>query len=318
MIEQRLPLAQLHNPLGRHPEGQDLSTDRPGRLSDPRSTGVEVTQHARSLRQILTRRRENEAGPFRAAGTSTREQLSLPRREASKDLFEDGDDQVGDHGNRDPVSGRLRDRRSWGEADGWRGGLAASPGVCTSPRLEVASPGSRPRWREPWGCGDRGSMPAPLEASGNVVHGPGQFSIQGAKGEKTVTDEILLIVLAGAWLFVHVIAHGLTQWVAAGNTWAFGARDDPPRETLLSGRLRRAFANYLETLPAVLVVLIAAELSDRANEFTTYGGWIWFGSRVIYLPAYTSGIRWLRSIVWGVATVAIAMMALGLILGVSE
>ena len=132
-----------------------------------------------------------------------------------------------------------------------------------------------------------------------------------------MTDEILLIVLAGAWLFVHLIAHGLTQWVAAGNTWAFGARDDPPRETLLSGRLRRAFANYLETLPAVLVVLIAAELSDRANEFTTYGGWIWFGSRVVYLPAYASGLRWLRSIVWGVATVAIAMMALGLILGVS-
>ena len=142
------------------------------------------------------------------------------------------------------------------------------------------------------------------------------FDSWGERG-KTVTDEILLIVLAGAWLFVHVIAHGLTQWVAAGNTWAFGARDDPPRETLLSGRLRRAFANYLETLPAVLVVLIAAELSDRANEFTTYGGWIWFGSRVVYLPAYASGIRWLRSIVWGVATVAIAMMALGLILGVS-
>ena len=97
-----------------------------------------------------------------------------------------------------------------------------------------------------------------------------------------MTDEILLIVLAGAWLFVHLIAHGLTQWVAAGNTWAFDARDDPPRETVLSGRLRLAFANYLETLPAALVVLIAAELSDRANEFTSYGGWIWFGSRVIY------------------------------------
>ena len=131
-----------------------------------------------------------------------------------------------------------------------------------------------------------------------------------------MSDEILLIVLAGAWLFVHLIAHGLTQWVAAGNTWAFGARDDPPRETVLSGRLRRAFANYLETLPAALVVLIAAELSDRANEFTSYGGWIWFASRVVYLPAYASGIRWLRSIVWGVATAAIAAMALGLIIGV--
>ena len=46
------------------------------------------------------------------------------------------------------------------------------------------------------------------------------------------------------------------------DTWAFGASDDPPRETVLSGRLRRAFANYLETVPAALVVLIADELSD--------------------------------------------------------
>ena len=99
-----------------------------------------------------------------------------------------------------------------------------------------------------------------------------------------MTDEVLLIVLAGAWLFVHVCAHGLTQWGVAGNAWAFGARDDPPRETLLSGRLWRAFTNYLETLPAALAVLIAAELSGRANELTSYGGWIWFCSRVAYLP----------------------------------
>ena len=61
----------------------------------------------------------------------------------------------------------------------------------------------------------------------------------------------------------------------------------------------------------------AAGLSGRANELTSYGGWIWFCSRVVYLPAYASGLRWLRSIVWGVATIAIAAMALGLVLGAS-
>ena len=147
---------------------------------------MEIAQQARSLCQILTRRRENETGPFSGGG----------------------------------------DKRE-------RTAFAGPPGACTSARSEVASPGLRPRWQEPWGCGDRGSVPDSLGAFCNAVHGPGQFSIQGAKGGKTVTDEILLIVLAGAWLFVHVIAHGLTQWAAAGNTWAFGARDDPPRETLL-------------------------------------------------------------------------------------
>ena len=209
---------------------------------------------------------------------------------------------TGDHGvKRTASAGAWRRRR----------------GRARIPRPESASPGSRQRWREPWGL--RRPRFSARPARGIRQCGTWSGTIFGSRGEReeTVTDEILLIVLAGAWLFVHLIAHGLSQWAAAGNTWAFGSRDDPPRETLLSGRLRRAFANYLETLPAALVVLIAAELSDRTNEFTTYGGWIWFGSRVVYLPAYASGIRWLRSIVWGVATVAIAMMALGLILGVS-
>ncbi len=61
----------------------------------------------------------------------------------------------------------------------------------------------------------------------------------------------------------------------------------------------------------------AAGLSGRANELTSYGGWIWFCSRVVYLSAYASRLRWLRSIVWGVATIAVAAMALGLVLGVS-
>ena len=74
---------------------------------------------------------------------------------------------------------------------------------------------------------------------------------------------------------------------------------------------------WTHAVKGILVVLIAAELCGRANEFTSYGGWIWFGSRVVCLPAYASGIRWLRSIVWGLATIAIATMALGLILGVS-
>ena len=54
--------------------------------------------------------------------------------------------------------------------------------------------------------------------------------------------------------------------------------------------LKVSWGMSVETLPAALVVLIAAELSDRANEFTSYGGWIWFASRVVYLPAYASGI----------------------------
>ena len=120
--------AQLHNPLGRHPEGQDLSTDRPGCRSGQRSTSVEITQQPRNPRETLARHGENEAGAFRAAGTRARGRLSPPRMEPANDPFEDGGDQNGDRCNSDPASGRLHVRRSWGEADGRPEGLTASPG----------------------------------------------------------------------------------------------------------------------------------------------------------------------------------------------
>ena len=148
-IEQRVPLAQLHNPLGRHPEGQDLSTDRPGRRSRAPAHKLETTQQARSPRETLARWRENEPRAFRAAGTRARERLSPPRREASNNQFEDGGDRDGDSDNRVPVSGRLHVRRSWGEADGRGEGSAESPGAYTDPRPEAASTGSRPRQLEP-------------------------------------------------------------------------------------------------------------------------------------------------------------------------
>ena len=47
-------------------------------LGRPKS--VDITLRARCHRENLARRRENENGPFRAAGKSAREQLSLPRR----------------------------------------------------------------------------------------------------------------------------------------------------------------------------------------------------------------------------------------------
>ena len=77
-----------------------------------------VTLRARCPREILARHRENVAGAFRAAGTRARERLSLPRRETSNNQFEGSGDRDGDRCTRGAVSGRLRDRRSWGEADG--------------------------------------------------------------------------------------------------------------------------------------------------------------------------------------------------------
>lgn len=126
---------------------------------------------------------------------------------------------------------------------------------------------------------------------------------------------VLQLALAAVLLLVHVGAQSFALKASAGSTWSAGPRDDAAKESRLAGRLRRGLVNYLETLPAFALVLIAADLSDRSNDWTAIGGWLWLAGRAIYLPAYAAGIPWVRSIVWCGATAGIVVMLIGLTLG---
>ena len=126
---------------------------------------------------------------------------------------------------------------------------------------------------------------------------------------------VLQLALAAVLLLVHVGAQSFALKASAGSAWSAGPRDDAAKESRLAGRLRQGLVNYLETLPAFALVLIAADLSDRSNDWTAIGGWLWLAGRAIYLPAYAAGIPWVRSIVWCGATAGIVVMLIGLTLG---
>ena len=126
---------------------------------------------------------------------------------------------------------------------------------------------------------------------------------------------ILQLVLAAVLLLVHVVAIVVATRASVERTWAVGPRDEPTNEGRLLPRFRRILANYLETLPAFALVVLAAELSGRGNDWTLFGGWLWLAGRIVYLPVYAAGIPWVRTIVWIVATLGIVAMLVGLALG---
>ena len=128
---------------------------------------------------------------------------------------------------------------------------------------------------------------------------------------------ILQLALAAVLLLVHVAAIVVATRASVERVWAVGPRDEPTNEGRGLGRFRRALANYLETLPAFALVLLAAELSGRGNDWTLVGGWVWLAGRVVYLPVYAAGIPWVRTIVWILATLGIVAMLVGLWLGPS-
>jgi uncharacterized MAPEG superfamily protein len=121
--------------------------------------------------------------------------------------------------------------------------------------------------------------------------------------------EVLILALAAVLLVIHIQAAIRVKTKQYGIAWNMGPRDAemPPPDPLV-GRLERARDNYLETLPIAVIALFGVVLADKASETTAIAGWTWLAARAIYLPLYWAGIPKVRSLVWGVGTLAILVV----------
>ena len=101
-----------------------------------------------------------------------------------------------------------------------------------------------------------------------------------------------------------------------GTKWNMGARDEalPPIEAF-PGRLLRAQANLMETLPLFAAAVLAAAWAGRLGTLTAIGATLYFVGRLVYLPLYAMGTPVVRSILWMLATLGLLLVIAGLLLG---
>lgn len=94
-----------------------------------------------------------------------------------------------------------------------------------------------------------------------------------------------------------------------GVKWNMGARDEalPPPEPIV-GRLARAQANFFETFPIAAVAILIVELADRTSDLTAIGAITWLAARIIYLPLYAAGIPKVRTFIFLISIVGIALI----------
>lgn len=129
-------------------------------------------------------------------------------------------------------------------------------------------------------------------------------------------DEILILALAAVLLVVHIQAAIRMKTKQYGIAWNMGPRDaEMPQPTPVVGRLERARDNFLETLPIAVIALFGVVLAEKTSEVTAIAGWTWLASRAIYLPLYWSGVPKVRTLVWGVGTLAILVVLAILVFG---
>ena len=115
------------------------------------------------------------------------------------------------------------------------------------------------------------------------------------------------LVLAAAvltWLMILASAMLRTRGdvqVMAGN------RDNVPTASALAGRADRAAKNMLENLVLFVALAVAAGGGQNPGR-AQLGAELFVAARVVYWPVYLAGIPFLRTGLWMVSVVGLALL----------
>lgn len=116
------------------------------------------------------------------------------------------------------------------------------------------------------------------------------------------------------WLTIVVASILRTQaWTLKGITFACGNREDLPAETPLAGRATRAASNTVDNFVLFVAIALVAHLTVPSSDLVLRGAEIFFWSRLVYVPAYYIGIKYMRTVIWAVGVGGLAMMVVALV-----
>ncbi len=128
--------------------------------------------------------------------------------------------------------------------------------------------------------------------------------------------ELRMLTLSVVLGIAQIIAASHAASLQRGYRWTASPRDaqvEPLRG--VAGRLDRALRNFGETFPLFAAVVLVAHATGTHDALTEWGTRLYFWGRVAYVPLYAAGIPLIRSLVWNVATIGIALVIAVLLFG---
>lgn len=131
-----------------------------------------------------------------------------------------------------------------------------------------------------------------------------------------MTKLLSLVVYMAAVTWLLLLAASLIRargWTLEGTKVAMGNRDNLPEATPFAGRADRTAKNTLENFVLFAALALVAHVSGVQSSRVLLGAEIFFWSRLLYIAVYYIGIPYLRTAVWAVAIVGLAMMASALV-----
>jgi len=124
-----------------------------------------------------------------------------------------------------------------------------------------------------------------------------------------MTTELTVLAWGCVLAILHFFIAAQAKTRQYGTAWNLGSRDEelpPPRPVV--GRLARAQANFYETFPILAGAILLVSVAGLTNRWTALGALIWLIARLLYLPLYAFGIRYLRSLAWIASLAGIVMV----------
>ena len=125
--------------------------------------------------------------------------------------------------------------------------------------------------------------------------------------------EMMLLVWAVLLTVVQAVIAVQGAMMQVGLASLMGNREGMPDIRGWGGRAARAHRNMLENLVLFAALVLAAAIAGKTNDMTLLGAQIFLWARVAYALVYLVGLPWIRTGVWAVSVIGLAMIFLQII-----
>lgn len=125
--------------------------------------------------------------------------------------------------------------------------------------------------------------------------------------------ELKMLIWSAVLCFAQVVIAVLTAQSQVGLVALAGNRANLPPLTGIAHRAQRAHLNMLENLLLFAILVLVAAIGGRSNEMTVLGAQLFFWARLAYAIVFLIGIPWLRTGIWVVGVVGMAMILLQIV-----
>jgi len=120
--------------------------------------------------------------------------------------------------------------------------------------------------------------------------------------------ELVWLLWAVALTFVQMLVAVSACTLQVGLPALAGNREGLPAFTGLAGRGQRAHRNMLESLVLFAALVLIAVAAGKTNATTLLGAQVFVWARLVYAGVYLAGIPWLRTVVWLVSVIGLALI----------